>query len=84
MLASALASRGLSIESIALRRREQPAETQQVLEEALAKCHFESQAYQEALRVFQNWFLYRADLLPAELTAGLKNLSEDTTVCGTI
>jgi L-proline amide hydrolase len=84
VLASALASKQLSIDSLKLRREELPPDTQMVLQECEQKGDYNSPAYQEAWGVFQKMFLCRTEPYPPELISSLKNLTDDKTVYGTM
>lgn len=84
VLASASASRELSVQSIQLRRRELPTEMQEILDECDQKADYESPSYQKALGVFHKMFVCRAEPTPAELILAFQRLSEDKTVYGTM
>jgi len=84
VLASALASIELSIQSIDLCRKQLPLDTQGVLDKCIQARDYESLAFQQAAMGFQQTFVCRADPLPEELILGLKHLNEDKTVYGTM
>ncbi|KAI0841005.1 proline-specific peptidase [Hypoxylon sp. FL0890] len=84
VLASALASMELSVQSIQLRRSELPIDVQGVLDKCEREADYESPAYREALTVFHKMFVCRANPVPAELTLSFQHLSEDRTVYGTM
>jgi proline-specific peptidase len=84
VLASALPSMDLSIETIRLRVAELPIETQKTLHEYTQKEEYEHPAYQSALMVFLKRYLCRDDPFPIELIPTMRHLSEDTTVYGTM
>lgn len=85
VLASALASKELASRGMRLLRDQMPPEMQRALEEAERKGEYDSPAYKNALDYYYRKHVCRADPFPpAELLPGLKNLSEDTTVYGTM
>lgn len=84
VLASGLASMDLSEKSIKMCRSELPADVQEVLNRCVREGDYKSQAYRDAMTVFQKMFVCRADPLPEELLASLKHLGEDQTVYGTM
>ncbi|KAJ4386849.1 hypothetical protein N0V93_009747 [Gnomoniopsis smithogilvyi] len=84
VLASGLASMDLSEKSIQLCRSEMPRDLQEVLEKSVQESNYTSQAYRDAMAVFQKMFVCRADPLPEELMLSLKHLVEDRTVYGTM
>lgn len=85
ILASALASKELSIRSIQLLRKQLPQETQQALSDAEKNRDFDSSAYKDAVNLFYKKHLCRVEPFPPpELIPTLKNLSEDKTVYGTM
>ncbi|KAI0886417.1 proline-specific peptidase [Annulohypoxylon maeteangense] len=84
VLASALASMELSVQSIQLCRSELPMNSQRVLDRCEQEADYESQAYKEALTVFHKMFVCRAEPVPAELMLAFQHLSDDRTVYGTM
>lgn len=84
VLASGLASMDLSEKGIQMCREEMPADAQRVLERCVREADYKSQAYRDAMAVFQMMFVCRADPLPEELMLTLKHLGEDKTVYGTM
>jgi proline-specific peptidase len=84
VLASALASIDLSIQSIQLCRNQLPIDIQRVLDKCEQEGDYESVAYKEAMPVFQKTFVCRAEQMPAELVLAFQHLGEDTTVYGTM
>ncbi|KAL9622644.1 MAG: hypothetical protein Q9160_002954 [Pyrenula sp. 1 TL-2023] len=85
VLASALASKELSIRGIQLLRKQLPLETQQALEEAEKRADYDSLPYRDALAIFYRKHLCRVDPFPPEeLLPCLKHLTEDKTVYGTM
>ncbi|KAL9113933.1 MAG: hypothetical protein Q9227_002067 [Pyrenula ochraceoflavens] len=85
ILASALASKELSIQSVRLLRQQLPLETQQTLAEEEQEGNYEGSAYKDALGVFQRKHLCRVEPFPPdELMPALKHLGEDKTVYGTM
>ena len=84
VLASGLASMNLSEKSIQLCRSELPIDVQEVLNKCVQEADYKSQAYREAMTIFQKMFVCRADPLPEELMLSLKHLGEDQTVYGTM
>lgn len=84
VLASGLASMDLSEKSIQLCRSELPTDVQEVLNKCVQEADYKSQAYRDAMAVFQKMFVCRADPLPEELMLSLKHLGEDQTVYGTM
>ncbi|KAL1853967.1 hypothetical protein Daus18300_011634 [Diaporthe australafricana] len=84
VLASGLASMDLSEKSIQLCRSELPIDVQEVLNKAVQDADYKSQAFRDAMMIFQKKFVCRADPLPEELMRSLKHLGEDQTVYGTM
>ncbi|KAK2598797.1 hypothetical protein N8I77_012184 [Diaporthe amygdali] len=84
VLASGIASMDLSEKGIQLCRSELPIDVQRVLENCVREANYTSQAYRDAMTVFQKTFVCRADPLPEELMLSLKHLGEDQTVYGTM
>ena len=85
VLASALASKELSMKGIDLLRRELLKETQRALDEAERTGEYEGAAYQEAVGFFYKKHLCHAEPFPPqELLPTLKHLNEDKTVYGTM
>lgn len=84
VLASGLASMDLSEKSIQMCRSELPIDVQRVLAKCVQEADYTSQAYRDAMTVFQKTFVCRADPLPEELMLSLKHLGEDQTVYGTM
>ncbi|KAJ4422059.1 hypothetical protein N0V82_003249 [Gnomoniopsis sp. IMI 355080] len=84
VLASGVASIDLSNEGILMCRSEMPIDAQEVMKKCVQEGDYESQAYRDAMAIFQKTFVCRADPLPEELMQSLKNLGEDKTVYGTM
>lgn len=84
VLASALASMELSVQSIQLRRSELPVDAQRTLDKCEQEADYESPTYQEASTVFRKMFVCRAEPVPAELVLAFQHLSEDRTVYSTM
>ncbi|KAK7751996.1 hypothetical protein SLS62_005958 [Diatrype stigma] len=84
VLASGLANIDLSEKGIQLCRSGLPIDVQRVLEKCVQEGDYKSQAYRDAIAVFQKTFVCRADPLPEELIMSLNHLGEDPTVYGTM
>lgn len=84
VLASGLASMDLSEKSIQLCQQELPIDVQRTLQKSMQEADYKSQAYHDAMAVFQKMFVCRTDPLPTELLLSLKHLGEDQTVYGTM
>ncbi|KAM7218430.1 Alpha/Beta hydrolase fold, partial [Rhypophila decipiens] len=84
VLASALASMQLSIQSIKMCQKQLPLEMQKSIDKAVQEGVYEGPAFLEAASVFQKTFIIREDPLPAEMVQAFKNLTEDKTVYGTM
>lgn len=84
ILASAVASVELSSQAIDLCKSMLPLDAQNALSKGIEESNFESPAFKEAAKVFQQTFVFRAHEFPAELLEGLKHLNEDKTVYSTM
>ncbi|KAL9093879.1 MAG: hypothetical protein Q9165_003802 [Trypethelium subeluteriae] len=85
VLASALASKELSIRGIQLLRKQLPQDTQEALDDAEQKGEYDSPTYQNALAIFYRKHLCRVEPFPPEeLVPSLRHLTEDKTVYGTM
>ena len=84
VLASALASRQLSVEGQRLLRAQLPPETQKVLDEGAKKGEYDTPEYKASLGVFLKKHLCRVEPFPPDLSAAFKNLEEDKTVYSTM
>lgn len=80
VLASGLASKDFSLQSIELRKNELPPDMAKALDEGRETMNFDSPAYKEALGAFQQRYLCHADPPPPELMATMRNLMSDRTV----
>lgn len=84
VLASALASRDMSIKGMNMLSNQMPSKVKHGLDEAEQRRDFEDPAYVQAVGHSTGAYLCRADPLPQELMTAFKHLSEDTTVYGTM
>lgn len=84
VIASGVASMDLCEKSIQLCRSDLPMDTQEVLKKCVEEADYTSQAFRDAIAIFQKMFVCRADPLPEELMLSLKHLGEDKTVYGTM
>ena len=84
VLAGAIASGELSIQSINLLRHDLPLDLRNALTDAELRKDFESEAYTDAIMHFYKKHLCRVDPFPADLLKTFQNMEEDTTVYGTM
>ncbi|KAI1454010.1 Alpha/Beta hydrolase protein [Annulohypoxylon moriforme] len=85
VLASAVASRELALQSVRLWRDQMPPDMQRALEEAEQRGEHDSLPYKQALGFYNKKHVCRAEPFPpAELVPALKHLMEETTVYRTM
>lgn len=82
VLASANASKELSMKAMRLRINELPGEARQAIYGGEEKGDYENAAYKAAIGVYMKMFLCRTDPFPPEMMQANQNLAEDKTVFG--
>lgn len=84
VLASANASKELSMESMRLRINDLPIEAQQAIQAGTENEDYDNPAYKAAIGLYMRSFLCRAETVPPEMQTSNKNLADDKTVFSTM